>query len=267
MKYIVMFSGGLTSFEAARRAIAKHGRDAVELWFADTGTEDDDLHRFCADVESLLRVLVRTVRMPGHTGDVWDLFDAQGMIGNTRADLCSRMLKREPLRNLLETEHTPETATLVIGMDWIEDCDRIKRARRAQAPFAVWFPLIDEPFVTKTEIAAWLQERGIAQPRLYDLGARHNNCGGFCVKAGIGQFAWLHRTMPDRYAYHEQREREFRQRTGKDVAILRDRRGGSTRPLTLERLRERIESGERFAMPTYARGSCACFVQPDLFDA
>ena len=39
---IVMYGGGLTSYEVARRAIERFGHDAVEIWFADTRTEDED---------------------------------------------------------------------------------------------------------------------------------------------------------------------------------------------------------------------------------
>ena len=51
---IVMYGGGLTSYEAAKRAIERYGHSAVEIWFADTRTEDEDLYRFNRDVEKLL---------------------------------------------------------------------------------------------------------------------------------------------------------------------------------------------------------------------
>ena len=51
---IVMYGGGLTSYEAARRAIDRYGHDTVEIWFADTRMEDEDLYRFNLDVERLL---------------------------------------------------------------------------------------------------------------------------------------------------------------------------------------------------------------------
>jgi hypothetical protein len=58
---------------------------------------------------------------------------------------------------------------------------------------------------------------GIPVPLLYRLGYEHNNCGGLRVRAGQRQ--WL-KTFPDRYAYAEAKEQEFRRRFGKDVAIL-----------------------------------------------
>ena len=44
--HIVMFSGGLGSFAAAKRVVDKRGPDAVLLLFADTLMEDEDLYRF-----------------------------------------------------------------------------------------------------------------------------------------------------------------------------------------------------------------------------
>ena len=39
-KCVVMYGGGLTSYEASRRAIEIYGKENVEIWFADTKTED-----------------------------------------------------------------------------------------------------------------------------------------------------------------------------------------------------------------------------------
>jgi hypothetical protein len=86
-----------------------------------------------------------------------------------------------------------------------------------------------------------MRAEGLRPPRLYREGFRHNNCGGFCVKGGQASFALLLRRHPDRYRYHERREQELRRRLGKDVSILRDRRGGITRPLTLRSFRRRLE--------------------------
>ena len=91
------------------------------------------------------------------------------------------------------------------------------------------------------------------------MGFPHNNCGGFCIKGGHSSFALLLKQMPDRYAFHEQKEREFRERTGKNVSILRDRSNGETKPLTLQELRERIESGN--SVSAFDWGSCSCFAE------
>ncbi len=46
---VVMFSGGVGSWLAARRVADAHGTDGLVLLFADTLMEDEDLHRFLDD--------------------------------------------------------------------------------------------------------------------------------------------------------------------------------------------------------------------------
>ena len=256
--YIVMFSGGLTSYEAARRTIEAHGHDNVRIWFSDTNTEDEDLYRFNQEVERILEHPIEVLDNEGNT--VWDIFFKVRLIGNSRLDPCSQRLKRKPLRKKLEKEYpNPEDAIVVLGMDGIEDCKRTERAAKNQLPYKTWFPLLEEPIVMKSHISRQLKELGIERPKLYDLGFSHNNCGGFCVKAGFGQFAHLLKVLPERYAFHEQKEEEFREFIEKDVTILRDRRGGTTKPMTLKAFRERIEGGENFSYDT--GWECLCFVE------
>ena len=112
-------------------------------------------------------------------------------------------------------------------------------------------------------ISKWLEERGIEQPALYGEGFQHNNCGGFCVKAGIGQFAHLYNTFPQVYNAHARKEQEFREFLGKDVSILRSNANGERKNLTMAALRDRIDAGEVFA---YEAGwSCMCFIPDDDF--
>jgi len=107
---------------------------------------------------------------------------------------------------------------------------------------------------------AWLKREGIAPPRLYAMGFAHNNCGGFCVKAGQGHFATLLRELPERYAEHEANEERIRVFLGKDVSMLTDRRGdGVKKPLTLRALRERIQSGAQ--IDAFEIGGCGCFTE------
>jgi len=68
---------------------------------------------------------------------------------------------------------------------------------------------------------------------------RSRGCGQLCVRGG--QKHWL-RTLehfPDRFTDYEVREQRFRERTGKNVAILKERRAGRTLPLPLAELRRR----------------------------
>lgn len=250
-EHIVMFSGGAASYAAAKRVLDSYP-EAI-LLFADTRMEDADLYRFLDDVQRRLnREIIRV--SDGRTP--WELFHEEGMIGNTRADLCSRILKRELLDNWIAANAT--TPTVYFGFDFTEG-HRLDGVRRAK-PYRCEAPLIHPPFLFKPQIFDILAADGIELPRLYQLGFQHNNCGGFCIKAGHGAFTRLLRELPDRYAFHEEQERLFRERTGKDVAILRNRIGGETKPLTLEALRLRLEGGT--AAPSEEEGGCNCFVPP-----
>jgi hypothetical protein len=117
---------------------------------------------------------------------------------------------------------------------------------------------METPYLSKADILKTLVASGIEPPRLYKLGFPHNNCGGFCVKAGQAQFAKLLEHFPDRYRDHERKEWETREIIGSDVTILRDRRGGKTKPMTLTAFRERVEAGETFDRSDW--GGCACAI-------
>jgi hypothetical protein len=72
------------------------------------------------------------------------------------------------------------------------------------------------------------------------------------VRAGQRQWAHLLRTFPDRYAEAEHAEQQLRGQLG-DVAILRERRGGQSWPLTLAELRGRVTPARPAAAPTGRR--------------
>lgn len=108
------------------------------------------------------------------------------------------------------------------------------------------------------EIRQWAEREGIGVPRLYDYGFEHNNCGGRCVKAGHAQWKNLYQTFPDKYLEWEREEEDLRTALGKDVSILRDRRGGGVTPLPLAEFRRRIEDGCRYPLFDGV-GSCGCF--------
>lgn len=266
MKYVVHFSGGLCSFWAAVRAIAKYGKENVILLFANVRMEDVELYQFLIEASGYLGIPV-IVLQDGRTP--WDLFDAKGMLGNSRFPLCSVMLKREPLDKWRRENTTPETHTFILGLDWTEQhrMDGVGGKPGMTQIFAPWrveAPMMEEPIWDKCRMQRELDAIGIKLPQLYKAGFPHNNCGGFCVKAGHAHFAHLLKTYPDRYAFHEAKEEAVRTSTGKDYSILNDRRGdGKKKTLTLRMLRLRIEAGEAFDRDDW--GGCGCSVdfQPD----
>lgn len=254
-QFVVMFSSGAGSWAAGRLIVDQHGAENVTLLFTDTAMEDEDNYRFLNDAATDLGAELVQLK---DGRDVWDVFKDARMIGNTRLSVCSRILKQEPARAWLDANRDPATTTVVVGIDWSES-HRMAAVERSYAPYKVLGPLCDPPYRDRDAIFADLAARGIKRPRLYDMGFTHANCGGFCVRAGQGQFAQLLRNMPDRYAWHERREQEMRDYLGKDVSILRDRRGGTTVPLTLRALREEIELDDS-QIDLFDLGGCGCFV-------
>lgn len=268
MAHVVQFSTGVASAFAAWRVMEKTG-EAPVLLFTDVkglnpsphAGEDEDNYRFAREIAPHLGgnlVVARDGR------DIHAVFDDEHMLGNSRVPLCSMRLKQQPARRWMEENHpNPAAVTIYLGLS-VDETHRFEPNRKGWLPYNVEFPLAWEPVVLdKQEAFDWLDSLGVKPPRLYELGFQHANCGGFCVAMGHAQAAHLLRTFPERYAYHEEREEAFREKYGKDVAFMRDRRGGTTKPLTLRRFRERltgeaVETSDELELDLTDWGPCAC---------
>jgi len=249
---IVQLSGGGASYVAGLLAMEEFGQENTIWLFADVLYEDEDLYRFLGDIRRRHNIEITTIT-PGR--DPWQVFEDEGMIGNTRADPCSRILKREPLSAWRDANCDPSLDVTIIGYDANEE-HRWDRLKERHAPWQMRAPLIEQG-IFKEKVLAIVERNGIRLPRLYGMGFQHNNCGGRCIKQGHAGWALLYKTMPERFLEVEARERAFRERTGKDVAICRDRAGGDTMPLPLEALRHRIER-EPETIDLFDWGACQC---------
>ena len=249
---VVFFSGGVSSWAAAKRVAEKYGTDHLKLLFTDTLIEDEDLYRFlreaAEDVGGEL-VWIKEGRTP------WEVFRDVRMLGNSRVDPCSRILKREIAKKWVHDNYPdPETVRLWLGMNWDEE-HRLTRAAHYWEPYKVGSLLMESPWLIQQQLLTQLTEAGIEMPRLYTLGFPHNNCGGGCIKAGHAHFRHLLNKLPEVYAEWEKKEQEMRDYLQRDVAILRDRRGGKSTPLTLKQLRHRQEKD----CDLFDWGGCGCF--------
>lgn len=295
MKHIVFYSGGIGSWATAKRVIEKHGKENVILLFTDTLIEDEDLYRFID--ETVKELDVQYVRIAdGRTP--FEVYKDVRFLGNSRIAPCSHKLKQEVADKWIKENFKPDECILYLGIDWTEE-HRTKAPRKNWHPYQVEFPMCEEPYVTKDEMLQELERLGIETPRLYKMGFAHNNCGGFCCRAGQGHFATLLKQMPDRFAEYEAKEEEMRQYLNKDISMLKKtktistfvppiansadeldlsnidederadyieravmgyfKKDKQTYTYTLRQLREDVEAKEAIDMNDI--GGCGCFVQ------
>lgn len=254
MHYIVSYSGGASSWAAAKITQDRIMRpeDTMTLLFADTLIEDEDTYAFLEAGAATLGLPVTRIA-DGRTP--LQVFEDVRFIGNSRVDPCSKILKRELLDKWIASQSDPKMR--VLGLDWTE-VNRFERfAARIDGDCIA--PLIDFG-IGKPQVLEMVVDAGLPSQRLYALGFPHANCGGACVKAGISQWTLLYRTFPERFAHWENEEERLGAKVGHNqVSILRDRRGGKTRPLPLRELRERIERQPQL-LPTDEWGGCGCAV-------
>lgn len=244
------------------RVAERHGTDDLVLLFADTLMEDEDLYRFLS--EATERVDGTFVRLADGR-DPWEVFFDVRFLGNHHVDPCSRILKRDLCRKWIYEHCDPTDTVIYLGLDWTEP-NRLAavRNRPEWEGWTVESPMSDRPLLDKQDMLNWLRAEGIEPPRLYAMGFPHNNCGGFCIKAGQTHFKLLYETMPDRYAYHEQKEQDLRAHLERDdIAILTDRSDGRSgkdrRPMTLREFRETRLIGDCSQVDLFEWGGCACF--------
>lgn len=259
IKHIVFYSGGMGSFMTAKRVIEKYGKEEVVLLFTDTMIEDEDLYRFLDQSSDYLGVPVTKIA-DGRTP--WEVYEKERFIGNSRIAPCSHILKQEMSAKWLKEHYGPNECVLYLGIDWTEEHRKAKPIKNWK-PYTVEFPMCDEPYLTKEDYLEELEKAKIDVPRLYKMGFAHNNCGGFCCRAGQGHFINLLQQMPERFKFHEEKEQELREYLGKDYSILRRQKNKVKEQLTLKTLREEWESNNKENIDLLDIGGCGCFVSDE----
>lgn len=224
----VLFSGGMGSFLSAY-LLKIQGYANVSLYFNDTLTEDDDLYRFLIECQEFLGY---PLVYDADGRDVFDVFIDRKFMGNTRVDPCSETLKRNRSAKWILTT---KPSYVVLGIDIWEE-DRLTKAKKRQPLFCS--ALIDaECFDSESLEQEALAISGIVRPQLYDMGFAHNNCGGFCVKAGLGHYKLLWEQDFERYLYFEKREQEVYEAIPTAKPFLRKTINGKLNYLTLREYR------------------------------
>lgn len=253
---MLSLSGGIGSAVAAIRA-KKWWSDRVVCVFADTCSEDSDLYRFLDDLEPIIGPITRLKQLneDGTDMDIWDCFDKYGVMTIRNANgacKASVELKQKPLNNYMTQNNIRITA---VGFGFTEP-GRMVALNAKKEPLTVVYPLVADPLLADCDLLSAIREYGIEPPSIYAEGFVHNNClgAGGCVLSGLSQFAAVKRLKPEVFEYAKTRSQAFFERTG--FSVLKDQRGGQTKPYTLEQLEKDIESGRKF--DNRWMSNCAC---------
>lgn len=190
--------------------------------------------------------------------DPWEVFRDVRFLGNSRIDPCSKSLKRVILDRYRLANADPSTAVFCIGIGPHEAHRYTRLASRMAADgWAYEAPLIGTqegefgPF-------GYLADAGIERPRLYRMGYIHNNCGGFCIKAGHAHYLGRLRSQPERFAYDAMMERKLAEYIGKPVTMLTDRSGDNIKkPLSLDAFATSVNLQPDIFFD-YANGNSGC---------
>lgn len=205
--------------------------------------------------------------------DPWEIFRDERFLGNSRVDPCSKISKRQELDAWRNANCDPEHDAFTIGIG-PNEAHRFEgrgdkkglQARMAEQGWTYEAPLIGSmagefgPF-------GYLSDAGIERPRLYRLGYMHNNCGGFCIKAGHAHYLNRLRQQPERFAYDAMMERKLRDYLGsKEVTVLKDRRGdGIKKALTFDQFAASITAQTELDYEPGDSG-CGCAIDDERND-
>ena len=259
----VHLSGGGQSAICLARCLEWYGKERVKAVFANTNTEAPDLYDFLEAIEKRFQIEIDYLNNDGK--NIWDVFEENRVItifASNNACKASVELKQKPLRRYMK-KFSPEKTAIALGMSWMEK-DRQERCmkRPGLSDYQLIFPLNEKPRLSDCDVQDELKRLGLPVPDAYLKGYPHNNCGGGCVLAGVRQWAGLLKDYPDRFDFHEKKEKSWREKTGKDYTILKDSREGKKTPYTLEQFRKDIEEGKE--VPGDFRTGCACMTLFDL---
>lgn len=194
--------------------------------------------------------------------DPIEIFRDRRFLGNSRIDPCSKHLKREVLDAWREANADKQQDVFLVGIGSHES-HRYERlaSRMAEDGWIYEAPLIGTlegefgPF-------GYLAKAGIERPRLYRRGYVHNNCGGFCIKAGHAHYRNRFYVDRERYEYDAMIERKLAEYLGSDISIMTDRSGDNIKKLlSLDEYAERLLSNPQTSFIPYVQGSsgCGCF--------
>lgn len=267
--HIVNFSGGVTSWVAAKRVVERYGSEGVTLITADTRGEADDWHDFVVaaadDVGAQHHVFVHNEKYD----DIYDLATKRKYLPNSMAGICSIELKVKPIKIWID-DNGADGYIQYFGFDWseIHRLDKLRAQNPNRDAERIQAPLMWEPMITKRDCMELLKSSDLPMPQAYVQGFEHNNClATGCFK--IGRKGWLQmmRNRPEVFERTENYELWFRENVNEKGALLmansdREMHGGQMRGPLLSELRATAE--RNVSLPFVDDVPCSCFGVDDL---
>ena len=254
--HIVNFSGGVTSWAAAKRVVEHYGPEQTTLLTADTGGEADDwldhIHASAKDVGAAEHVIVRSTKY----NDIYDLAVKRRHLPNPIVGICTIELKVVPIKEWIAA-NAPPGFTQHFGFDYTE-IHRLDKLRESELkhndrpPHLTQAPLLWNPLISKSQALDQLRASGLTMPAAYTEGHAHNNClATGCFKAGPKAWAKLLEQRPEAYLQTERFEKDFRKHINPKATILRANHNDPTayEKHTLERLRHQQQ--QQPALPSH----------------
>lgn len=253
--HLAMFSGGAASAYVAYLMVNMHGTENCKLFFTDTLWEHKDNMRFMRDVSDYLGLQI-IKRRDGRTPE--EVFKQTRFLGNSRLAKCSSELKvRQTVIYIEELRDEGFEPVLYFGIGPHEAHRKDSLidfySHQSLGPVEARFPLIEGNFKDIDVKSIIENEWKIKLPLMYELGFSHANCGGKCVRGGMGHYRHLYKVWPDKYMEQEKMENEMREELG-NVTILK-RKG---QQLSLEEFRTEIEQNSESTSDEENDVPCVC---------
>ena len=144
-----------------------------------------------------------------------------------------------------------------LGIDYSEE-HRLVRVKERSLPYIYRSTLVEDGRIINKDYS---EQFGIKRPRLYNWKLGHNNCGGFCIKAGLGHYKALFEASPERYAEFEAKEADVYETIGAVYPFLKKTEDKVLRRLTLKQYREEyLEPNLVSLKDSQEYGGCGCAI-------
>lgn len=224
---------------------------------------------FIADLRERAAIRIPELVWLTEGRDVWEVYRDERFLGNSGTDPCSKILKRRIMERW-KVEHCDPAETIFYVGIGEHEAHRMDdgagggiAARQAAKGWDYRAPLIGPTAFNVENPMAFMRREGLTPARNYMLGYMHDNCGGFCCKAGHAHWKLRRRAHPDRFAYDQAMEQKMIGHVGQPVAMLEDRIGGERRPLNLIDFAARLDANPQQGLDFDGDSGCGCMLDGD----